>query len=327
MAAHAVRVGRRDDLRARLRFARHDEIGTLATEFDRMVEHLAASRKKVLESAHRAGMAEIASDVLHNVGNAVNSANCAVECLDERLQTSKVANLGRAAHLLREQAPRAAEFFGQDPRGKKLVDYLVDLSDTLEQERRENQADATRLRDTVRHIRDAIAAQQEHAERADFRQEVALSALVDDALQLHREELKSARIRVEREVPALPELQLNRSKTLQILANLVRNAIQAMHGQPRDARRLTIAAQLLEDGSLEVEVRDTGVGFTPEVQASLFMYGFTTKPDGHGLGLHYCANAIKDAGGHISAHSPGPGLGATFRIRIPQAAPATAPST
>lgn len=327
IVSHAVQVGRRDDLKARLRIQRKDEIGSLAAELDRMVEQIAASRQKVLETAHRAGMAEIASDVLHNVGNAMNSINCAVEFLDERLQASRIPHLERATKLLREQAPRAADFFGQDPRGQKLIDYLVDLSQTLEAELQDNQADVARLQLTVRHIGDAIASQQQHAERTDFRQDVNLAELIRDALQLNEEVIEEAHVEVEVRVPALPDVQLNRSKMLQILVNLIRNAVQAMRSDTVENRQLQISAQLLDDGTLDLSVSDTGPGFDAAIQSQLFTYGFTTKPEGHGCGLHYCANALNEVGGSIVAHSAGAGLGATFRIRVPQAGPAVALAT
>jgi len=322
MAAHAVRVGQNDDLKARLKFDRTDEIGTLARQFDGMVESLAESRKKVLDTAHRAGMAEIASEVLHNVGNAVNSANCSIEVLGERLNGSKIGGLDRAVKLLREQAPRAAEFFGQDPRGAKLIDYLASLNDTLRQEHSSHQAELVRLRETVRHIRAAIAEQQTFAGRSDFRQEVDMSALLDEVLRLNEEPLRAAEVQVAIEMPPLPELQLNKSKMSQVLVNLVRNAVQSMQGQSSDARRLTIAVRAVEDGGVEIEVRDTGVGFDDDVRSKLFTHGFTTKPEGNGFGLHYCANAVREAGGYITAQSPGPGQGATFRIGLPHVIPA-----
>jgi sensor domain CHASE-containing protein/HAMP domain-containing protein len=327
MAAHAVRVGQADDLKSRLQFERADEIGTLAREFDGMVENLAESRKKVLDSAHRAGMAEIASEVLHNVGNAVNSANCSVEVLEERLSGSKINGLDRAVTLLREQAPRAAEFFGQDPRGAKLIDYLVNLNDTLRQEYSGYQTEVVRLRETIRHIRGAIAEQQTYAGRSDFRQDVDLSALLDEVLRLNQEQLRSAEIQVSVDLPPLPEVQLNKSKMCQVLVNLVRNAIHAMQGQPSDTRRLTIAVRPVEDGGIEMEVHDTGQGFDDAVRSKLFTHGFTTKPEGNGFGLHYCANAVREAGGHITALSPGPGQGATFRIRLPQVMAVTLATT
>ncbi len=321
MAAHATRVGKHDDLKARLQLERTDEIGTLASEFDDMVGSLAESRKKVLDTAHRAGMAEIASEVLHNVGNAVNSANCSVEMLDERLGKSKLGGLEKATKLLREQAPRAAEFFGNDPRGLKLIDYISSLNDILLQERDDNQSEVTRLRETVRHIRDAIATQQTFAGRSNFRQDVDLQSLIDEILQMNQELLRSSEIQVSVNLPSLPELQLNKSKMTQVLVNLVRNAVQAMHEKPSDQRRLSISAQVVDDDGIEIEVSDSGSGFGEEVRNQLFTHGFTTKADGNGFGLHYCANAIREAGGDITAESEGVEQGASFRIRLPRALP------
>jgi len=317
MAAHAVRVGKQDDLKARLNLSRKDEIGTLASEFDSMVQNLADTRRKVLDSAHRAGMAEIASEVLHNVGNAVNSANCSVEMLDERIAKSKVNGLDRAATLLRDQAPRAAEFFTSDPRGPKLIAYLTDLSATLQKERTDNQHEVTRLRETVRHIREAIATQQTFAGRSDFRQEVDLQELIDEILRMNQELIRTHEVCVVVNLPPLPELQLNKSKMTQVLVNLIRNAVQAMQTQPSDCRCLTIAARCVNDDGIEIDVSDSGCGFGDEVREKLFTHGFTTRVEGNGFGLHYCANAIREADGHMTAQSAGPGLGATFRIRLP----------
>ncbi len=324
VSTHAVRVGRHDDLKARLNLDRSDEIGVLAREFDSMVASLAESRKRVLDTAHRAGMAEIASEVLHNVGNAVTSANCSIEVLEDRLRHSKLAGLQRAAALLREQAPQAAEFFAHDPRGAKLIEYLVNLCAVLQAEQAANQSDAHRLRENVAHVRDAIAAQQTFAGRSDFRQEVDLAALVDGALQLNFDQLRAAEIQVQVDLPPLPELLLNKSQVTQVLVNLIRNAIQAMQDQPTDTRRLTITAYPSDDGGLEMEVRDTGHGFSAPLRDKVFAPGFTTKPTGNGLGLHYCANAVQQAGGRIWADSPGPGQGATFRMWLPRVMPAVA---
>ncbi len=321
MVDHTIRVGKFDDLKARLNFSRSDEIGSLATEFDKMVENLDISRRKVQDVAHRAGMAEIASEVLHNVGNAVNSANCSVEMLDERIAKSKLGGLTQATGLLRQQAPRAAEFFGKDARGLKLIDYLSNLNDILLREQTDTQTEIARLKETVRHIRDAIATQQTFAGRSNFRQDVALEKLVDEVLQINQEFIRSSEIQVQVNLPPLPEVQLNKSKMTQVLVNLVRNAVQSMAGKPSNERTLAIVARRVDEDGIEIDISDTGVGFNEEVRSKLFTHGFTTKLDGNGFGLHYCANAIREVGGQITAHSLGVGQGATFRIRVPNVVP------
>ncbi len=317
MCVHAVRIGTTDDLKARLDLDRDDELGTLAKELDAMVASLAESRKNVLEAAHSAGMAEIASEVLHNVGNAVNSANCSIEQLEERFKKTKLVGLDRATKLLCEQAPRAAQFFGQDARGPKLIEYFASLNESLRDERLANEADLDRLRETIRHIRDAITSQQTFARSSDFRQEVELAGLVAEALLLNKDLIHLAEVTVELQIPPLPELHLNKGRLNQVLVNLIRNAVQSMQSQASDDRRLTISAGLVESTALRLDITDTGGGISAEVLAKLFTHGFTTKPDGNGFGLHYCANVIREAGGSITAESAGVGLGATFHVYLP----------
>lgn len=319
MAAHVANVGETDNLDARLQSTRGDEIGILARSFDCMVEKLAESREKIQEAAHRAGMAEIASEVLHNVGNAVNSANCCVELVEDRLTASRLSGLEMATLLLAEQAPNAAHFFSQDPRGPKLVHYLVSLNNTLQRERCENLEEIRRLHDTIRHIRDAIASQQGHARRSDFRQRVDLISLIEESLLLNAAVQQQTGAQVKIIAGDLPEFHLNRSRLAQVLVNLEKNAMLSMQSVPGREHVLEIAVDVFADDSLQISFRDTGVGFTSEVQNRLFAQGFTTRAEGSGQGLHYCSNVVREMGGEISAESDGPGLGAVFVITIPRA--------
>ena len=323
MATHATRVGIEDDLGARLNSERTDEIGILARSFDHMVAHLAEARRKTEESAHRAGMAEIASEVLHNVGNAVNTANCCAEVISDRLNHSRLSGLEKAASLLSEQAPNAAQFFSEDPRGPKLISYLVTLTAALQKEQVENLSELQRLQETIRHIRDAIASQQSHARKSDFRQRVDLRALLNETLLVNEALQKQCGITVTIDMPDLPLLELNRSRVAQVLVNLEKNAILSMQSVPRKGHELTLNVAILKSDVLQIEIRDTGTGFTPEIHERLFGQGFTTRKEGSGLGLHYCVNVIREMGGDITAYSDGPGTGARFTITIPRAVPET----
>ncbi len=319
MAAHVAKVGETDNLDARLQSTRGDEIGILARSFDGMVEKLAESREKIQAAAHRAGMAEIASEVLHNVGNAVNTANCCVELVEDRLTASRLSGLEMATLMLAEQAPQAAHFFSQDPRGPKLVHYLVSLNNTLQRERCENLEELRRLQDTIRHIRDAIASQQGHARRSDFRQRVELISLLEESLLLNAALQQQTGAQVKIIAGDLPEFHLNRSRLAQVLVNLEKNAFLAMQSVADREHVLEIAIDIFADDSLQISLRDSGVGFTSEVQNRLFAQGYTTRVEGSGQGLHYCSNVIREMGGEIWAESDGPGLGAVFIISIPRA--------
>lgn len=327
MASHAARVGIEDDLAARLNSDRTDEIGILARSFDHMVAHLAEARRVTEESAHRAGMAEIASEVLHNVGNAVNTANCCAEVIGDRLNNSRLSGLEKATSLLSDQASNAVHFFSEDPRGPKLINYLVTVTGTLQKERTENLSELQRLQETIRHIRDAIASQQSHARKSDFRQRVDLRALLNETLLVNEALQKQCGVSVTINMPELPLLELNRSRVAQVLVNLEKNALLSMQSVPERNHVLTINVAVLETDLLQIEVQDTGTGFTPEIHERLFGQGFTTRKEGSGLGLHYCVNVIREMGGDITAHSDGPGTGARFQITIPRAVPETITSS
>lgn len=322
MAQHAVKVGQTDDLDARLSDARTDEIGTLAREFDEMVGRLADSRRKHLDSAHRAGMAEIASHMLHNVGNALNSANASVETLEEQSQATKLGGLVRATQLLLDQKPRLIDFFSHDPRGPQWIEYLSDVTSALQGEHQSGQVEIKRLRTIIQYMREVMSVQQNFAHRSDFRQSVDLPALIKEAIDLNHDYVQALRVMISVHCPSLPALTLNKSRLVQVLVNLIRNSVVAMEDSSDGERRMIIGVRMVDETDVEITVQDSGKGFAPENREKLFHHGYTTRSDGSGYGLHYCATAIQEMGGHIAAHSDGIGLGATFRIRLPDVLPA-----
>jgi signal transduction histidine kinase len=108
-----------------------------------------------------------------------------------------------------------------------------------------------------------------------------------------------------------------RHKVLMILINLISNAKYAMDGVPEDKRRLTLRVARVPGDRVQLEVRDTGVGIAPELLTRIFQHGFSTREQGHGFGLHSSALAARELGGTLSAHSDGPGQGASFVLELP----------
>jgi two-component system NtrC family sensor kinase len=316
MAAHALEVGKKDNLKSRLGFARGDEIGVMANAFDQMVESIAESRRKLLDAAHRSGMADVASEVLHNVGNAMNSANASLERLEENAAGQKLDGLQKANALLQSQSGRSAEFFAHDPRGPKLIDYIGKITESLQQESQENRQILRRLRETIVHIQQIITLQQSNARHSVFVQEVDAGELIAEAIEMNRALIEAAFIEMDIRVVDLPALTLCKSKVSQILVNLIKNAVDAMKNNPGQ-RRLSVVAWVAEENGLGIEVGDTGVGIKETDRPRLFTQGFSTKSDGNGIGLHFCANALHSMGGTIMIHSDGPGLGAVVRIWLP----------
>jgi len=292
-------------------------------------EQLAATHRQLMDASRRAGMAEVATGVLHNVGNVLNSINVSATLVTDALKKSRTASLSKVAALLREQ-PNPAEFFAADPRAKPLPGYLVQLADHLVAEQNAALAEVDSLRKNIDHIKDIVAMQQSYAKVSGVTEVVQAVELVEDALRMNAAALVRHDIEVQRDFAEVPPLSLDKHKVLQILVNLIRNAKYACQESPRPDKRLTLrVAESRERGagsgepgagsrlSVRIEVIDNGVGIAQENLTRIFAHGFTTRQNGHGFGLHSGALAARELGGQLLAHSDGPGLGATFTLHLP----------
>jgi C4-dicarboxylate-specific signal transduction histidine kinase len=122
-------------------------------------------------------------------------------------------------------------------------------------------------------------------------------------------------VQVIRDCDDVPAMMMEKHKVLQILVNLIRNAKQACTDSGRAHKQITLRATSAGDG-VRIAVIDNGVGIAPEDMTRIFSYGFTTKKDGHGFGLHSSVLAAQEIGGRLTAHSDGPGTGATFTLEL-----------
>lgn len=263
-------------------------------------------------------MAEVATGILHNVGNVLNSVSVSAALVGDRLKQLKLAQLRRAADMLREQNGNLVHFLTEDPKGRVLPEYLVAVSEQLTAEQNELIQEVAVLTQNIAHIQEIVAMQQDYAKVSGAFEHLAPTELVEDALRINANAFERHRIEVVREYGShLPRVNVDRHKVLQILINLLRNAKYALDAGNPPHRRLVIRVENGEVGKVTIRIRDNGVGIAPENLARIFALGFTTKKDGHGFGLHTAANAAKEMGGRLTAHSEGPGLGAEFSLELP----------
>ena len=276
--------------------------------------------RRLLDTARQAGMAEVAVGALHNVGNLLNSVSVSAEEIRSAADAAAASGFGRASALLAEHAADLPGFFARDPRSALLPDYFAKTSAVLTQELERVQAEASELLDRTSLIRDSIRALQDHARGGHdqlLRERVDLADLVLAAIEIQRPHLERNRVQIRQELGELPAVVAPRSKLVHVLVNLIKNAVEAMAALPEDARRLTLRGAREPEGGVRLDVTDAGEGIAPEHLPQIFAYGFTTKRDGHGFGLHTCANYMKQLGGSIEVHSGGRGAGTTFTLRLP----------
>ena len=293
---------------------------TAADELERL-------NRRLLETSRLAGMAEVATGVLHNVGNVLNSVGVSATVVSDRLRQSAVASLRRATGLLQEQNGHLAQFLTSHPKGKLIPEFLCMTAEQLATEHTELIAEMNSVGQHIQHIKEIVAMQQTYAKVSGAYENLSAASLVEDALRINATAFDRHRIQVVREfADATPLVCVDRHKVLQILINLLRNAKYAMDGPDCQDRRLIIGIEPASADRVKIVVHDHGMGIAPENLVKIFNHGFTTKTDGHGFGLHSGANAAKELGGSLTAHSDGPGQGATFTLELPAASNSMKPT-
>ena len=272
--------------------------------------------RELLEVSRQAGMAEVATSVLHNVGNVLNSVNVSCAVVADRVRKSRIDRVEKTADLLNLHANDLAGFFTADSSGKKLPDFLARLASQLSTEQAEILQELQSLAKNIHHIKDIVAMQQNYAKFSGVTESVAVSDLLEDSLSMNEESRQRPTGRVIREYGEVTRIMVEKHKALQILVNLIRNAKHACDHMATADRRITVRVIRCAE-SVRLSVIDNGVGIPPENLTRIFSHGFTTKRNGHGFGLHNGALAAREMGGSLTVHSGGVGRGATFTLELP----------
>jgi PAS domain S-box-containing protein len=286
-------------------------------------EQLDNLNRQLMDISRQAGMAEVATGVLHNVGNVLNSVSVSATVVTDRLRRSKVDNLRRVTALMREQSGHLAEFLTTDPNGKLLPEYLDAVADQLAGEQTKMITLMTSVGQHIEHIKEIVAMQQSYAKVSGVYENLSVAELVEDALRINAPAFDRHHIDLVREFDRnIPAVCADRHRVLQILINLLHNAKYAMAARSGNDKRIVIRVGMASPDRVKVTVSDNGVGIARDHLTKVFNRGFTTKKDGHGFGLHSGANAANEMGGTLTAHSDGPGKGAEFTLELPVAASA-----
>ena len=273
------------------------------------------AQQELIDKAHQAGMADIASGTLHNVGNILNSVKVSTQMIKEDLKHSNIENFKKANDLLRENLDNLEAFITKSPKGSLLLEYYLKLEDALVDEVNRFQDNLNRLMDKIDMIADVIIAQQNYAGISSLTEKYQIDAIIDDALTLQSGSIERYGIQVIKKLSETPLVPVQKAKLMHILINLIKNAKESMINSPSDNRKLTISLEQTEQ-YVQLSFQDTGVGIEPSALKKIFTHGYTTKKDGHGFGLHSCANYMAEMGGKIWATSEGLNKGSTFVLQF-----------
>lgn len=296
------------------------------------LEQQGAMQEQLVAASRRSGMADVASHVLHNLGNALNSVNVSVNVLEDAVRDSRLSGLSKVVRRI--CGPDDVRYFTDHAHASRLPEYLTASTAQLEDERTSLAAELTSLRGHVEHIKLVVETQQPHAHAPGVHARTSLAATLDEALSASLVRHQDRGVELERAYDPVPDIEIDRHKLLHILASLLDNAWDALDGaasqQPPPHKRIRLRLRTIADNRVAIDVEDTGRGIPPENLTRIFHHGFTTSPERRGFGLHASACATSELGGTLSATSDGPDHGArltlTLPLRLAAASPQAAPS-
>ncbi|WP_080942528.1 DAHL domain-containing protein [Pseudomonas fluorescens] len=277
---------------------------------------LKAAERELVDAARMAGMAEIATNVLHNVGNVLNSVNISADLVTRKLKNSKTQGLGKAVKMMNEHATDLGQFITEDEKGKLLPRYFNELVDSVAAEQALLIEELAQLTKSIDHIKEIVTTQQTYAGAARLIEPLNVADLFEDALRMNSGSLSRHHVTVIKDYQDTPVILGDKHRLLLILINLISNAKFAM-SNVEHPREMTLGIRIVDQTTLHVSVQDRGEGISRENQARIFNHGFTTRKEGHGFGLHSCALAAVEMNGRLQAYSEGPGQGALFTLEIP----------
>lgn len=320
-------VGARDGLRRA-----RDELTEINVNLEMRVVartgELEAAHKKLIVAARRAGMADAAINVLHNIGNVLNSVNVSVALIDQVIRSSqaKAKNLQKVAELLGDETSDLGKAALRDNQGRQIIEYLKKYSRQSEVERDQAIGELDSLIRSIDHMKQIVHSQQSLARGVGMAERFDLAEITEEALRISRTKIEHARIRIERRFEPLPQVVLDKHQLLQVLVNLISNAVRAVDESTSETRTITITTGV-DPTTRHVmwQIEDTGVGISAENMPRIFEAGFTTKSSGQGgFGLHSSAISASRMNGSLQAFSAGEGHGARFALEFPPE-PATEP--
>ncbi|MGF6487675.1 DAHL domain-containing protein [Pseudomonas frederiksbergensis] len=299
----------------------NNELQTANERLEQRVEErtreLIEAERELVDAARMAGMAEIATNVLHNVGNVLNSVNVSADVITRKLAVSKTLGLGKAVNMMNEHAEDLGQFMTFDEKGKLLRGYLNQLVDSIATEQSSIVEELSQLTKSIDHIKDIVSTQQAYAGAARLVEPLNVVDLFEDALRMNSGALNRHHVVVTKDYQDTPTIIGDKHRLLLILINLISNAKYAMSKVSDRQRHMTLGVKIVDNAILRLSVEDQGEGIAAENITRIFNHGFTTRKEGHGFGLHSCALAAVEMNGRLRVHSDGPGHGAIFTLEIP----------
>lgn len=278
------------------------------------IDDISEKQQAMLERSVMQGRFEIASDVLHDIGNAIVGIGSNLTRMRRSLDQHSNDNLTKLAGFFSVQQALIAGALG-DVKAAAVVNMLNSMVETQNVQRENIIRSISEQTNIITHVQEILHIQRQYVngQAAQDRRHINLRSVIEDCLSMQHASMEKRGIAVTKEVPEqVPPIIGDRTRLMQVILNILKNSMEAIDiaGSEKDIFvRLMVA-----DGLLTLQIRDNGCGFDEATGQRIFDRGFTTKSSGTGLGLHNCRSIIQSHAGDISISSEGRGRGSLTTI-------------
>lgn len=301
---------------------KNNELRDEISQREKAEEKAAELNSRLILAAKRAGMSEIATSVLHNIGNVLNSAKTSIGLLQDNVSKTDATDIATISDMLQENKDKLDDFLFNDVKGKLIPGYLMTIGKTIKKDHEINLHEVKSIKEHIQHIEDIVSVQRAISGVSGVKEKVYIPDIFETALQMCGDVFEKRNITIKKEIKNSPLVTTDKSKLLQIIVNLIQNAKDALSTTDCHIANKTIVLLVDVSGSdddkkVTISVEDNGVGIKTENLVSIFSLGYTTKPTGHGFGLHSSALTAKELGGKLTVQSSGVNKGAVFSLTLP----------
>jgi PAS domain S-box-containing protein len=268
----------------------------------------------MVDKAVAQGKFEIASEVMHDIGNAISGFRSYLDRMKRLQDNDGLKNLRNLVTFFNDQKTSLEMAIGETKAAAviQLLEGIVQTQDRSEQQTIES---LTSQLNIVANIEDILNIQRKYISgyESKERKPAVLKDIINDSLSMFYAIIANNSITVTLNIaPDIPSIKGDRTKLMQLMINLLKNSIEATE-QNKTARNININAYM-EHGKLMLQVADNGRGFDPAMADKLFQRGFSTKHNGTGFGLYDCRTIVESHEGIIGMSSEGQGKGAIITI-------------
>jgi len=299
-------------------------IDCVAFDISEQKAHDEQLREMREQEAEQRGKLEMSSSVLHDIGNAVTNIGTTVSHLATDSRWPEMEQLKRLSQFLQAEGAQIEQALGQD-RAAALGNFLKQLESSFGKRAEELHTSHLKLASTSQHITEILHLQRRYSNAAALHQRraIRIHEVLNDSIAIFSGSLHKRKIELVRDFGAANcTVDGDQTRLLQVFNNLLKNSCDAIDSRlaedPEAARSIRMVTTE-EESWITIRIEDSGIGFPPETGPKLCERGFTTKPQGSGIGLDQCMQIIKSHGGQFKIESSGLSNGALVTLKFPLA--------